>query len=201
LQEDLLTQGALIQKFLDAGVEIIGADTSAPAKAGAFRFCITGSLSQPKSHFEKLICAKGHGYTDTFSKEVTHLVAADPGSGSSKLEKARKMNIPVISEQELLALLDGSEGSKQRTREANRNRVGEDCITLQLDGEGGAPSSPHSLITETMLISKRNIGKITIRPSMGWKVWFWLTGAPGLTCRMHITSLVLARRWMPFPTT
>jgi DNA ligase (NAD+) len=108
LQEDLLAQRTLIKKFLDAGVEIITAEASAPAKAGAFRFCITGSLSQPKSHFEKLISAKGHGYTDTFSKEVTHLVAADPSSGSSKLEKARKMNIPVISEQELLALLERS---------------------------------------------------------------------------------------------
>lgn len=112
LQEDLLALKPLIEKLLDAGVEIIGADTSAPAKAGAFRFCITGSLSQPKSHFEKLIRAKGHDYTDTFGKEVTHLVAADPDSGSSKLQKARKMNIPVISEPELLALLDGSQAGQ-----------------------------------------------------------------------------------------
>lgn len=112
LQEDLLAQKPLIEKLLEAGVEIIGADTSAPAKAGAFRFCITGSLSQPKSHFEKLIRAKGHDYTDTFGKEVTHLVAADPDSGSSKLQKARKMNIPVISEPELLALLDGSQAGQ-----------------------------------------------------------------------------------------
>jgi NAD-dependent DNA ligase len=69
-------------------------------------------LSQPKSHFEKLIRAKGHDYTDTFGKEVTHLVAADPDSGSSKLQKARKMNMPVISEPELLALLDGSQAGQ-----------------------------------------------------------------------------------------
>jgi len=112
LQEDVLAQKPLIQKFLDAGVEIISAETRAPTKAGEFRFCITGSLSQPKIHLEKLIRAKGHDYTDTFSKEVTHLVAADPLSGSSKLQKARKMNIPVISEPELLALLDRSEAGQ-----------------------------------------------------------------------------------------
>ena len=107
LQEDLLAQKPLIQKFLDAGVTIIAVEVT--AKAGAYRFCITGSLSQPKSHFEKLIRGKGHDYTDTFSKEVTHLVAADPNSGSNKLQKARKMNIPIISEQELLTVLDGSQ--------------------------------------------------------------------------------------------
>lgn len=110
LQEDLLGQKALIQKFLDAGVEIIAA--KATAKAGALRFCITGSLSQPKSHFEKIIRANGHDYTDTFSKEVTHLVAADPDSGSNKLQKARKMNIPVISEQDLLALLGSAQAGQ-----------------------------------------------------------------------------------------
>ena len=108
LQEDLLAQKPLIQKFLDAGVELIAPEAPAPGKAGGHRFCITGSLSRPKSHFEQLIRAKGHEYTDTFSKEITHLVAADPHSGSSKLQKARKMNIPVLSEQELLALLEKS---------------------------------------------------------------------------------------------
>ncbi len=107
LQEDLLAQKSLIQKLLDSGVEVIAVE--AKAKGGALRFCITGSLSQPKSHFEGLIRDKGHDYTDTFSKEVTHLVAADPDSGSNKLQKARKMNIPVISEQDLLAMLDRSE--------------------------------------------------------------------------------------------
>ncbi len=105
LQEDLLAQKPLIQKFLGAGVEIIGPETPVSGKAAGYRFCITGSLSQPKSHFEQLIRAKGHDYTDTFSKEITHLVAADPASGSSKLQKARKAGIPVISEAELLALL------------------------------------------------------------------------------------------------
>ncbi len=109
LQEDLQAQKPLIQKFLDAGVEIIAAEGATAKRAGALRFCITGSLSQPKSHFEKLIRAKGHDYTDTFSKDVTHLVAADPNSGSNKLQKARKMNILVISEKELLALLSGSQ--------------------------------------------------------------------------------------------
>jgi len=106
LQEDLLSLKPLIQKFLEAGVEIIGPDASASGnKPSGYRFCITGALSRTKGHFEQLIRAKGHDYTDTFSKEVTHLVAADPNSGSSKLQKAKKAGIPVISEAELLALL------------------------------------------------------------------------------------------------
>lgn len=109
LQGELLAQRPLIEKFLAVGIEIIPAEAPTSAKAGAFRFCITGALSQPKNHFETLIRAKGHGYTDTFSKEVTHLVAADLNSNSNKLQKARRMNIPVISEQELLILLDQKE--------------------------------------------------------------------------------------------
>ncbi len=107
LQEDLLAQKLLIRKFLEAGVEILGPEVSTPGnKPDGYRFCITGALSRPKSHFEQLIRAKGHGYTDTFSKDVTHLVSADPNSGSSKLQKAKKAGIPVISEAEFLALLD-----------------------------------------------------------------------------------------------
>ena len=36
---------------------------------------------------------------------VTHLVAADPNSGSNKLEKAKKAGTKVISEAELLAII------------------------------------------------------------------------------------------------
>ena len=46
-------------------------------------------------------------FTDTYSpKTVTHLVAADPSGSSSKLQKARKAGIPILTEAELLALVE-----------------------------------------------------------------------------------------------
>jgi DNA ligase (NAD+) len=105
MQMDLVAQKALVEKFLAAGVELLAEQKMSVKAPGAFRICITGALSHPKSYFEKLIREKGHDYTDTFNREVTHLVAADPDSGSSKLQKARKLNIPVIAEAKLISLL------------------------------------------------------------------------------------------------
>ena len=68
--------------------------------------CITGALSKPKSHYQALIEAAGHTFTDTYSaKTVTQLVAKDPAGSSSKLEKARKAGTPILDEAGLLALL------------------------------------------------------------------------------------------------
>jgi NAD-dependent DNA ligase len=39
------------------------------------------------------------------SKKVDYLVASDPNSGSSKLKKAEKYDIPVISEDELYDMM------------------------------------------------------------------------------------------------
>ena len=66
---------------------------------------ITGKLSKPKSYYQELIEKAGFSYSDSFNKDITYLVAADPDGKSSKLEKARKNSIPILSEQELLELV------------------------------------------------------------------------------------------------
>jgi DNA ligase (NAD+) len=105
INADLIAQKDYIMKFIQNGVVITKPQPKAKLKDGAFIICITGALSKPKEHFKSLIEAAGHGYTDTFNKVVTHLVAADPTSGSSKLEKATKMGTKVISEAELIKLI------------------------------------------------------------------------------------------------
>ncbi len=70
-----------------------------------YTICITGKLNNPKSVYKKMIEENGHVYADTFCNSVTHVVAADPNSGSSKLKKATDHGIPVISEDELIDLL------------------------------------------------------------------------------------------------
>ena len=108
IHDELLKNKAYIMKFIKNGLVIGQPQPKTQLKAGAFLICITGALSQPKSVFQKMIEDAGHGYTDTFSKTVTHLVAADPDSGSSKLEKAKKAGTKVISEADLIKLVGGS---------------------------------------------------------------------------------------------
>jgi DNA ligase (NAD+) len=107
IQRDLLDQKPLIDKFFANGVTLTGSTPKHAAKPGTYTICITGALSQPKAHYQALIEAAGHMFTDTYSpKTVTHLVAADPSGSSSKLQKARKAGIPILTEAELLALVE-----------------------------------------------------------------------------------------------
>jgi DNA ligase (NAD+) len=62
--------------------------------------CITGSHSKTRSEMKNDIKEAGGQYKG-MSKKVDYLVASDPNSGSSKLKKAEKYDIPVISEDEL----------------------------------------------------------------------------------------------------
>ena len=105
IQADITARRSLIEKFVANGLEIIKPQPKPKAKEGAFTVCITGSLSQPKAHFWDLISKAGHIGTDDFSKTVTHLVAADPNGSSSKLQKARKLGIPILSEAQIVELL------------------------------------------------------------------------------------------------
>lgn len=108
LHDELVRQKNFIMKFIKNGLVIGNPAPKAQLKPGAFLICITGALSKPKSFFQTMVENAGHGYTDTFSKAVTHLVAADPDSGSSKLEKAKKAGTKVISEDELVKLVGGN---------------------------------------------------------------------------------------------
>jgi len=109
IHDELVKNKTYIYKFIKNGLVIGQPQPKAQLKAGAFLICITGALSKPKSVFQKMIEDAGHGYTDTFSKTVTHLVAADPDSGSSKLEKAKKAGTKVIGEADLIKLVGGSQ--------------------------------------------------------------------------------------------
>ncbi|MEZ5406018.1 MAG: NAD-dependent DNA ligase LigA [Verrucomicrobiia bacterium] len=59
-------------------------------------FVITGTLSQPRSHFEKKIRELGGKVTSAVSSQTSYVLAgADPGS---KLDKAKKLGVSILSE-------------------------------------------------------------------------------------------------------
>ena len=66
-------------------------------------FVITGTLSQPRSHFEALIHDQGGEATDSVTKKTHYVVVGDnPGS---KLAKAQKLGIEILDEAGLVELL------------------------------------------------------------------------------------------------
>ena len=67
-------------------------------------FCMTGKLSKPRNEIIDFIESNGGKVSSTVTKNVTYLVTDDPNSGSSKNEKAKKLGVSVISEEELMEL-------------------------------------------------------------------------------------------------
>jgi len=103
---------ALIDEFAAAGVRI--AEERAPVPAAAalpltgHTFVVTGtlpSLSRDEAH--ELIKAHGGKVAGSVSSKTSYLVAGD--NAGSKLTKAQSLAIPVLSEDELRALISAQE--------------------------------------------------------------------------------------------
>ena len=69
-------------------------------------FVLTGALSRPRPEFEKLIAAAGGKATGSVTKKTDCLVAGE--GGGSKRDKAVKLGVPIIGENELTAMLSPS---------------------------------------------------------------------------------------------
>ena len=73
------------------------------AKFKGLTFVITGTLSQPRSYFENIIKTNGGSVTDSVSSKTSYLLLGEnPGS---KLTKAQKNGVPVISEDDFTKLI------------------------------------------------------------------------------------------------
>ena len=70
-------------------------------------FVFTGSLVRfTRKEAQEMIERRGAKTSSSVSKKIDYLVAG-PGAGS-KLEKARRLDIAVLSEEEFLQLMDAS---------------------------------------------------------------------------------------------
>lgn len=69
-------------------------------------FCFTGELKTMKrADAENLVKQNGGTAKSSVTKDLSYLVTNDTSSGSSKNQKAQKLNIPIISENEFLEML------------------------------------------------------------------------------------------------
>jgi len=67
-------------------------------------FVITGKLSKSRKFFVAMIESHGDKVVDSISSNTTYLVLNDKDSTSTKAKNARKLNIPIINEKELIEL-------------------------------------------------------------------------------------------------
>lgn len=109
IQDGIDAMAPVIDKLLAAGVTVLPPENDIPSseEIPMKTVCISGKLpsGKRKADYADPLRAIGYELVDEVSKGLDYLVLADPDSTSSKAEKARKLNIAVISEEALEQLI------------------------------------------------------------------------------------------------
>lgn len=80
------------------------APKAAAATAAKGTVCFTGKSTRTRSEMQKAAAEKGYQAVDSVTKDLTLLVCADVNSTSSKTQKARKLGVRIISEEDFWAM-------------------------------------------------------------------------------------------------
>ncbi len=100
----------LIERLKAAGLQFAAAldNAAAPRPLAGKTFVLTGTLpTLARQEAKALIEKSGGKVTSAVSAKTSYLVAGE--AAGSKLEKAKKLGVPQLTEAQLLALLDSSE--------------------------------------------------------------------------------------------
>ena len=108
IYQGLQTRRTLLNELLALGVEVIVPPTLPSHDQPQQKYVISGALSQPRAFYQALIEKHGATMATSVSAQTTAVVTANLESNSSKVKAARKLNVPLISEQELLLRLEAS---------------------------------------------------------------------------------------------
>lgn len=104
---------AVIAQLRDAGVSLIASEEDAVDTSGVFAgktLVVTGSLSKySRDEIERLIEKHGGRASSSVSKKTDFLVAGE--AAGSKLEKARSLGVPVLTEDEFEAMIQKNESA------------------------------------------------------------------------------------------
>ena len=94
----------LIQKFREAGVNLIHEKKTTGSALSGSTFVVTGTLSRfTRNEVKELIEQNGGKVSGSISKKTSFLLAGE--AGGSKLKKAADLGVPVIGEDELLEMI------------------------------------------------------------------------------------------------
>lgn len=110
IQDAIDALSPVIDKLLLNGVEILPpVEDRHTADSNRQTLCISGRLpsGKRKADYAETLAAVGIELVDSVAKGLDYLVLADPESTSGKADKARKLGITILDEDELNALLAG----------------------------------------------------------------------------------------------
>jgi DNA ligase (NAD+) len=94
----------MVEKLLAAGITFAHAPRATSSEFAGQTFVFTGTLTRfTREDAEAEVKQRGGKATSTVSKSTTYVVAGD--RAGSKLEKARKLGVTVIGEDEFLAMI------------------------------------------------------------------------------------------------
>ncbi len=96
-----------IEKLRAAGLQFISEEKEvvlASDKLDGKTFIISGTFERSRDELKDIIEQNGGKILSSISAKLNYLVAGD-NMGPSKLEKATKLNIPIISDEELLKMI------------------------------------------------------------------------------------------------
>lgn len=100
----------LIAALAAAGVNMTGEKAVKGDRFTGMTFVLTGALTRfTRDEAGARIEAEGGKVSGSVSKKTTYVVAGE--AAGSKLTKANELGVPVLSEEEFLAMLDGENGS------------------------------------------------------------------------------------------
>lgn len=96
----------LMRRFREAGVNMDCLDRPTDDKFRGMTFVLTGSLTRfTRDEATAMIQQRGGKASGSVSKKTSYVVAGE--AAGSKLTKAQELGIPVLTEDEFLAMLDG----------------------------------------------------------------------------------------------
>ena len=96
----------MIEKLRAAGLRLTSEPKAAPAgdsKIKGTTWVITGTLSRPRDEIAEEIIRHGGKVSGSVSKKTSYVLAGE--EAGSKLEKAKKLGIKIVAEEELRKLL------------------------------------------------------------------------------------------------
>jgi NAD-dependent DNA ligase/predicted DNA-binding WGR domain protein len=112
IQDGIDAMSTVIDKLIAAGVTATPNTKTTSANsdreaAPLLTVCISGKLlsGKKKSDYEQPLLVAGYELVEDVTKGLNYLVLADPASNSSKAEKARKLGVTVISEEQLTEMV------------------------------------------------------------------------------------------------
>ncbi len=118
----------VLRKLKDAGVKMeaepVESETSSDAPLAGLSILVTGTLSGfSRQEAQDRIKELGGKAVSSVSSKTDYVVAGE-SPGQSKLDKAQQLGVPVIGEEEFLAMI-GGQGEKQSEKKPKKGGQGE----------------------------------------------------------------------------